>query len=198
LRSSFADGDWTFEATVEDGVIRSSRPGEAAAVEGFDLASYDEMANLVAMWQLCFGRRAIREGESAWGRFVRERGLETEGASISTRLQAGQLAEPRTRPTVLGEIQFGNWGLLYRDLLKLVAADLQLDIDLFIYITATESLSAALSASTVNYLNALRNGLTSFANLIRVPVWLIGLDLPTDFATLPREDVSVQLTLTAS
>jgi hypothetical protein len=188
LRDSFDGGGWTFEATIEDGVIYGQQK-ERSQIGGFDFARYDETANLIRLWDVCFGRRPTRDGEFKWHEFLERHELEKLGNRLDARLRSGQSATPASRPTILGEFQFGNWGLLYRDLLKVVAADQQIGIDLFIYVTATESLSRALSSNTVRFDDSKRKGLEAFASLIRVPVWLIGLDFPPGFATLPRTEI---------
>ncbi|QBP92624.1 hypothetical protein E1A90_16570 [Bacillus mycoides] len=78
-------------------------------------------------------------------------------------------------PTILGEIQFGNWALAHRDILKVISTQKETDVDLFIYITATGDLSKALSSSTVNFKN-MESLLNEFKNVLSMPVWLIGID----------------------
>jgi hypothetical protein len=178
LRQLLTPAGVRFEATVSDGVIwASNAPG--SRVEGFDSAQYDEQLNLASLWELCLGRRRLADGERVWE-------ANAEPAELAREVRAaldidGRHAFEKQRPTVLGELQFGNWGLLYRDLMRLLAADEQIGIDLFVYITATGRLSTALSSHTVNFEMSKHDGLLSFSNLLRVPTWLIGLDLPPDF-----------------
>ncbi len=78
--------------------------------------------------------------------------------------------------TILGELQFGNWGLIYRDLFKLLDADANSGVDLFVYITAHQNLLSYASDQVVNYDETVKV-LNEFSHLIKVPVWLIGLDI---------------------
>ena len=70
------------------------------------------------------------------------------------RLQPARIAElavgldatiDPSEPTIFGDVQFGNWALAYRDLMRLLDADIQLDVDLYVYITGDETLSSQLS-----------------------------------------------------
>jgi hypothetical protein len=179
LKRAFTDlGDWGFEATVSDGVIYDSET-TATTREGFDLAHYDRTANLARLWTVCFGRRPVRDGQGYWARQIGKRDSWSKAAHdpIFERPPGDDLVIQPTIPTVLGDIQFGNWALAYRDLMRLLDADVQLDVDLYVYITADADLSADLSGGIVTFqgFNAI---LMQFANLLKVPIWVIGLGRP--------------------
>ena len=166
---------WTFEAAVREGVIFDWLTPDSKK-EGFDLARYDAYANVARMWSLCFGRRPLASGETEWTRF-RERRPDLEGIArdVETAGLPGEDLEwaPRVG-TVFGDIQFGNWGLAYRDLLRLIDADRQIQTDLYVYVTGDIDLNAYLSKGIVTF-ESMVGILGQFERLIRVPVLVIGL-----------------------
>lgn len=175
LRKSFSrTGKWRYEATVRDGFISDS-PGVEARVEGFDIARYDERANLAAVWSACFGRRPLRNGADLWA--VASSGVGQELAEdVARRGTEGQdLVLDRMKPTILGEIQFGNWALAYRDVMKLLAATTEVEVDLFVYVVADGSLADMISSGTVNY-EKFCAILRDFSSVVNVPTWVIGFD----------------------
>ena len=178
LKSAFKTvGRWGFEATVADGVIRDAE-STATTREGFDLARYDIASNVGRFWSACNGRRPLVGGDKAWRRELARRPAWAAAASAkSAELAVGLDAtiDP-TEPTIFGDVQFGNWALAYRDLMRLLDADIQLDVDLYVYITGDETLSSQLSEGivTFEYFTAV---LAQFANLLKVPIWVVGLGL---------------------
>ena len=78
--------------------------------------------------------------------------------------------------TIVGEFQFGNWALTYRDLFRLLNADNNPGIDFYIYITAMGKLSSMLSKQTVSYKNA-NNIIKENLSILKTPMWVIGLDI---------------------
>lgn len=177
LKASFhGTGLWSFEATVRDQVIFDSRD-LGARVEGFDFARYDERSNLVRLWNACFGRRALHDGQQLWERVTANR---TDYAPlVRDILDSGtpgqDLALDPASPTILGEIQFGNWALAYRDLMKLLAARAQLEVDLFVYVVADGNLADMISSGTVNY-DKFTAILHEFGDVVTVPTWVVGID----------------------
>jgi hypothetical protein len=169
-------GGWQFEVTVKDGVILGSSDHEAR-IEGFDIARFDERANLARLWSVCFGRRPVRDGEALWRRFLYQRphlghlAREVEGMGV-----AGEdLVLDPMRPTVLGEIQFGNWALAHRDIMKLLAAETETDIGLFVYVAADGRLAEMISQGTVSF-EKTRELLQEYSSVVTVPTWLVGID----------------------
>lgn len=177
LKARFgATGDWQFEVTVQDGVVFGSSD-HLARIEGFDIARYDERANLARLWSVCFGRRTLADGQKVWDRYrytrphLREFAVEIEALGVP-----GQdLILDSTSPTVLGEVQFGNWALAHRDIMKLLAAVAELNVDLFVYIAADGNLADMISDGTVNFTKT-RDILMNYASVVTVPTWLIGID----------------------
>lgn len=82
----------------------------------------------------------------------------------------------KSKLTIVGEFQFGNWALVYRDLFRLLNANANPGIDFYVYITATGKLQEMLSSQTVNYSNV-QKVIEQNINLLPVPTWLIGLDI---------------------
>jgi hypothetical protein len=169
-------GDWQFEATVRDGVVFGSSD-HLARIEGFDIARFDERANLARLWSVCFGRRTLADGKTIWDRYLfsrphlREIAVELEASGQPGR----DLRIDPASPTILGEIQFGNWALAHRDIMKLLAAVAELEVDLFVYITADGHLADMISDGTVNF-SKTKEILTDYASVVTVPTWLVGID----------------------
>jgi hypothetical protein len=81
-------------------------------------------------------------------------------------------------PTVLGEIQFGNWALAYRDVGRILAVRQKFadaPITLFIIIVATGCLADFISEGTVNFSQSKRT-LERVGPDLPVPTWLVGID----------------------
>jgi len=78
--------------------------------------------------------------------------------------------------SIVGEIQFGNWAIASHDFFRLMNATLDTDIDFYIYITATGTLAKKLSKGIVDYSWVL-DFLSKNKQLIKIPTWIIGLDL---------------------
>jgi hypothetical protein len=81
-------------------------------------------------------------------------------------------------PTVLGEIQFGNWALAYRDVGRILAVRQKFadaPITLFIIIVATGCLADFISEGTVNFSQSKRT-LERVGPDLPVPTWVVGID----------------------
>jgi hypothetical protein len=79
-------------------------------------------------------------------------------------------------PLIVGEIQFGNWALAYRDFFKVLKADVQNSVDCLIYIVPTGNLEKLLSDGIVTF-DKTKKIMEEFSKVISVPVWLIGIDV---------------------
>jgi hypothetical protein len=79
-------------------------------------------------------------------------------------------------PLIVGEIQFGNWALAYRDFFKVLKANVQNSIDCLVYIVPTGKLEKSLSDGIVTFDKTLRI-IQEFEKIIIVPVWLVGIDI---------------------
>lgn len=165
-----------FEVEFEEGVFYDS-----PRIKGFDFALFDDTFNIINFRNYCFGRRAIYEGDIRW-----ERELElphrknwkkiAKKESLPNVLYRGiDLPNHKNSPTIIGEIQFGNWALLHYDILKAINIEQFMDIDVLIYITATGNLSKYISDGTVNFEKS-KKDIEENKNIINVPIWLIGID----------------------
>jgi len=174
-KALYERGGWSFEATVREGVVYDWLSPDSKK-EGFDLARYDLAANTARMWSLCFGRRRLADGNLEWQRFRERRpDLDELADSVESIGIAGTDIDVATGSgTIFGDIQFGNWGLAYRDVLRLIDADQQMQADLYIYVTGGPTLSRYLSKGIVTFDSIVRI-LRQFDRLVRVPVWVIGL-----------------------
>lgn len=175
IRANFKKSrlNFRYEVTHNEGVFYDSNRSR-----GFDFSLIDETYNLVNFRNYCYGRRAIHNGPDKWKEELSKR---KDWSYLSEQLFSDSevgldLKVKKINPTILGEIQFGNWALAHRDILKVISTQKETDVDLFIYITATGDLSKALSSSTVNFKN-MESLLNEFKNVLSMPVWLIGIDL---------------------
>ncbi|QTM98452.1 hypothetical protein ERJ70_03575 [Sediminibacillus dalangtanensis] len=167
--------DIKFEVEYKEGTLLDS-----PKTGGFDFALYDEEHNLVNFRNYCFGRRAVYNGQEVWDNELLKR---EEWADIANRLnllnnnQKGEdITHPKYKPTIIGEVQFGNWGLLSYDLLKVLHLDNLVDLDLLIYVTASGELNQEISDGTVNYYKA-EEIIDKYSNILKVPIWLLGVDI---------------------
>lgn len=166
-----------YEVMFEEGVFYDS-----LKTGGFDFGLFDVEYNTINFWNYCYGRRPIYNGSIRWEKEInKNRRTDWKLAAQSLGLDPSILKighnqnRKKNKPTVIGEIQFGNWGLVYRDILKTIKIEHAEDIDLLIYITATGNLATYISASTVNFSSS-KTIFEEFKNVLSVPIWLIGID----------------------
>ncbi|WHY94711.1 hypothetical protein QNK12_15160 [Neobacillus cucumis] len=166
--------DIKFEVEYRDGVFYE------LPRKGFDFAVYDDDYNLLNFWNYCFGERSISNGEELW---KKELDLRPNWKSIAKELNLNipthmgiNIPVEKKKPTIIGGIQFGNWGLFHSDMLNAIHIEQQTEVDLLIYITATGNLEKQLSDSIVNFKNS-KQQLIKFHNIIKIPIWLIGVDI---------------------
>jgi len=169
--------DLHFEIYNEDGVFYKS-----TNKRDFDFAHIDTKYNLMKLWNLCFGRKALHNGELHWKKtssednsnFLKSEFKNTDWDSYNKGKDIDDIK--KSSLTILGELQFGNWALVYRDLFKLLHADTNSGVDLFIYITAYGNLLSYASKGIVSYGKTIKI-LNEFNNIIKTPIWVIGLDI---------------------
>ena len=170
------DSRLLFELYNDDGVFYTSN-----SKKGFDFARIDTTYNLINLWNLCFGRKSLYDGESHWKKSLESNDFiksasELEGLNLESFKIGEDKKIIKNALTILGELQFGNWGLAYRDLFKLLQADTNSGVDLFVYVTAHNNLLSYASDGIVSYEDTVKI-LNEFSNLIKVPIWVIGLDI---------------------
>ncbi|MEA1879746.1 MAG: hypothetical protein U9N11_03775 [Campylobacterota bacterium] len=168
-----------FEVYEENGVFYFS--SEKSAIGGFDFAILNHHKNLIALRNLCFGSLQYADGEARWNKFLEKnkdlqdianalKNLELKGQNIYNDIESNEAI-----PLIVGEIQFGNWALAYRDFFKVLKADVQNSVDCLIYIVPTGNLESMLSEGIVTFEKS-KKIIEDFSKVISVPVWLIGID----------------------
>lgn len=92
---------------------------------------------------------------------------------------------------VVGEIQLGNWAMIYKDMFRLVTAiNKHAKIDLYIYICPNESMSDLISDGTVTYKKAVDKFKENVDNHnINKPVIIVPLDINLSVSEEKRADL---------
>lgn len=162
-----------FEVEYKEGIFY-----DTPKIGGFDFGIYDEVYNLINFRNFCFGRRSAHNGEFKWNYELMQRKDWKELAStydLESYEVGIDLPYNKKTPTIIGEVQFGNWALIYYDILKTIQIEQTFEIDLLIYITAAGDLQNYISDGTVNIMRA-ESALEEFKNIIKFPIWVIGVD----------------------
>jgi hypothetical protein len=167
-----------FEVDQTDGIYYKSEK-----IIGFDFALIDKKYNLYNLRNHCFGRNRVHVGERKWDDYLKKH-PDYQAIANQYELPCMDLLDKdmrieRESPVVVGEIQFGNWALAYRDFFKVLKANVLTDVDLLIYVVADGFLAEMLSDGIVNFKNS-KDIITDFEKVITVPIWLIGIDLLED------------------
>lgn len=171
-----------FEVNEDHGVFYHG--DEKGAIGGFDFAFINQTKNIISLRNLCFGELHYEDGKKRWDKYIeRNPTLKDQANDILNKSKPGKDTsyydnEPN-RPIIVGEIQFGNWGLVYRDFFKVLKANVQNSIDSLIYIVPTGKLESLLSDGIVTYDKTVAL-IKDFEKVINVPVWVVGLDIDTD------------------
>lgn len=180
LLVNIPENEIKFEVFEENGVFYFS--SEKSAIGGFDFAILNHYNNILALRNLCFGQLQYSDGEVRWNKFLhKNQDLVEIAAKLRMNEEVGKdvffddIDNQRT-PLVVGEIQFGNWALAYRDFFKVLKANVQNSVDCLIYIVPTGNLEKMLSDGIVTF-DKTKKILDEFSKVISVPVWLIGLDV---------------------
>lgn len=164
-----------FEVDQKNGIYSKSEK-----IIGFDFALIDKKFNLYMLRNQCFGNNRLFIGEEIWNDYLKKhpdyKAIANETGLPRSDLINGDIHTQREMPVILGEIQFGNWALAYRDFFKVLKANVLTDVDLLIYITADNNLASKLSDGIVTFKQS-KEIITEFAKVITVPIWLIGIDL---------------------
>lgn len=179
LKNNKKDVDIKFEVIEENGVFYFA--SDKSAIGGFDFAILNNEINLLALRNLCFGELQYFDAEHRWNKFLNNNPelKEISETIINLDFKGQNLKKNKSEisePLIVGEIQFGNWALAYRDFFKVLKADVQNNIDCLIYIVPCDNLEKALSDGIVTFDKTVKI-IEEFAKVINVPVWLIGLDI---------------------
>lgn len=164
------------ETHVENGVFFHNTK------EGFDFSVYDEKYNMSRLYNYYQGATGVLDGDKKIVDLYKKMGCgkkEWKGKINAIQSKVAYNSDyvvDKEILTVAGELQFGNWALIYRDLFRLLDADSNPGIDFYIYVTADEDLSGLLSANTVSYKQA-NEIINEYLSIIKTPIWLIGLGI---------------------
>lgn len=167
------------EVSEELGVFYFSE--EKGSIGGFDFAIVNHVRNLTKLYSLCYGELRYADGPKRWGRFINrnpelaELAKEIEKSEVFKLTEVDERVGSEDYPLIVGEIQFGNWALAYRDFFKVLKANVSNAIDCLIYVVPTGHLETMLSDGIVTFSKA-KAILLEFEKVISVPVWLIGVD----------------------
>ncbi len=163
-----------FEVYEKDGVFHFGHKSK----NGFDFAFIDHKKNLINMWNNCFGKRVFSNGDKLWKNFLSVSShydIMKDELKLDEYEKGSNITCDKTQPIIVGEIQFGNWGLGYYDLFKVIKANILMDVDALVYITSVGKLTSYLSDGIVTF-EKMRATLKDFKKVIPIPIWLIGLD----------------------
>lgn len=160
-----------FETSVENGAFFERR-----TKSNFDFSFYNRMLNYSKFWNLgrnktdfdeIIKQSITNEYKASWDEF-----LEKYKPSKDKDLQL-DIAES----SIVGEIQFGNWAMIYKDIFRLLRAKNSPGVELlYIYITDTGELNKLLSSQVVEYSKALKE-FEENMDIIQTPILIIGLDI---------------------
>jgi hypothetical protein len=150
---------------------------EGEATHGFDFAFIDEEHNLLTLRNLCFGNRPYKDGDARWDKYISDNPKISELARVySATAKNINIDQEKNKPIILGEIQFGNWGLVYRDFFKVIKANLYTNVDLLVYITAKGDSQRMLSDGIVGFKKT-KEFLIENTKVVTIPTWLIAIDI---------------------
>ncbi|WP_288221231.1 hypothetical protein [uncultured Clostridium sp.] len=150
--------------------------------KGFDFSIYDKDYNLKRLYNYYMGINGVLNGGNKIYEINKKLKLNKKEWKLKIKKLSSEaeynkdIIYEKKKLTVVGELQFGNWALTYRDLFRLINADNNPGVDFYIYITATGKLSDLLSSRTVSYLRVI-NIISENSSILKTPMWIIGLDI---------------------
>jgi hypothetical protein len=171
--------EFKFEVSEEMGVFYFS--SKKSSIGGFDFALINHEDNLIKLRNICFGEIRYNDNIKRWNDFLNKNPelkdiadkiitIENQGKNIPV------VTVLSSTPLIVGEIQFGNWALAYRDFFKVLKANVQNSIDCLVYIVPTGILEKSLSDGIVTFDKTLKI-IKDFEKVINVPIWLVGIDI---------------------
>lgn len=162
-----------FETNVEYGAFF-----ERKKKSDFDFSLYDRMYNYCSFWNYNNKRSDLKKiiketiqdrDKSDWNRFKKE---------YKPKNNTDVVYRGENCLNIVGEIQMGNWGLLYKDIFRLLRAKKSPGVELYIYVTITGFLKDKLSSSVVCFEKAVKE-FKELMDIIEVPVLVLGVDIDT-------------------
>ena len=167
------------EVNEINGVYYFSSSKDKKQIAGFDFALLNSKNNLIKLRNLCFGELKYSDGKKRWDKFLK---LNPNLLPFSEEiLRPDMFGENISSlnsdtPLILGEIQFGNWGLVYRDFFKLLKANVQTSVDCLVYVVCHGQLEKMLSDGIVTFDKTVKL-LKEFSKVVNVPIWVVGIDV---------------------
>jgi hypothetical protein len=167
------------EVNEINGVYYFSSTKDKKQIAGFDFALLNSKNNLIKLRNLCFGELKYSDGKKRWDKFLN---LNTDLMPFSKEILRPDMFGENVSslnsdtPLILGEIQFGNWGLVYRDFFKLLKANVQTSVDCLVYVVCHGHLEKMLSDGIVTFDKTVKL-LKEFSKVVNVPIWVVGLDI---------------------
>lgn len=149
----------------------------------FDFSIYDKETNYYNFWNYCYGLEARKKGPEIFEKYFSDSERKKEWERYMSKYENDKytkdLIVPSTSFNIIGEIQFGNWAMLYKDMFRLVAAmNKGAKIDLYVYICSTGLLKTLLSDQIVYLDKAIKEFKENVNNHnITVPVMIIPIDI---------------------
>ena len=149
----------------------------------FDFSIYDKETNYYNFWNYCYGLEARKKGPEIFEKYFSDSERKKEWKKYMSKYENDKytkdLIAPSTSFNIIGEIQFGNWALLYKDMFRLVAAmNKGAKIDLYVYICSTGLLKTLLSNGIVHLDKAIKEFKENVNNHnITVPIMIIPIDI---------------------
>lgn len=160
-----------FETNVEHGgFFERNRKSD------FDFSFYDRMFNYCGFWNFNKNERNL---EQIIESTIQDRDIEGWNEFKETyNPQPGIEVEYIGNEVcnIIGEIQMGNWAMVYKDIFRLLRAKNSPGVHLYIYITNTGFLEESLSTSIVTYKKALKE-FKEYLDIIGVPILILGVDV---------------------
>lgn len=163
--------DICFETNVEYGGFF-----ERNTKSSFDFSVYDRIYNYCEFWNYNRNNRnlenilndTIQENDaSSWKDFLEEYNPQR---NVNVTYQGSNTCN------IVGEIQMGNWAMIYKDMFRLLRAKNSVKVNLYIYITNTGLLKKKLSDNIVTYKKALLEFQENL-DIIDVPMLIIAIDI---------------------
>ena len=180
-----------FETSVYYGTFLSQN-----VKSDFDFSIIDKESNYYNLWNYCYGLEARVKGEEIFKQLIVNNNKLDDWNSCMSKFDNDDykykrdLIVPDYTFNVIGEIQLGNWAMIYKDMFRLVTAiNKRAKIDLYIYICANESISDLISDGTVTYKKAVDKFKENVDNHnINKPVIIVPLDIDLSVSEEKRND----------
>ncbi len=144
----------------------------------FDFSFYDRMYNYCKFWNHNFEKKNFEEiikktihknDKSNWDLFL-------STYSPDPNHNSAVIYKGDAKYNIVGEIQMGNWAMIYKDIFRLLRAKNSPGVNLYIYITNTGYLTQKLSDNIVHYKKALSE-IKETLDVIDTPILILGVDI---------------------